>query len=635
MEQGINRSKVETMQPKDDLSQAALGSPRQNSIVARRNRPLPRLWRFIRRTWFWIFLITLAVSAWSNPAVLNVILIGLSFVFRLLFAVVFIVIQFGALFWFMSQTKVEIIRPGDPKSLTFEDYKGQDRLVEMVKQWLSLLYDRTEFQKMGGRFINGLLLYGPPGTGKTLLAKCMAGEAGVAFLSVEGSGFRGMFWGMDVLRMISFIRKARKLAREYGACIAFIDEIDAVGASRGGVMGGGRQVGAGMGGMMGGGTGALTRLLYEMDGVEEKTRKERWIAKWYQLRGKQPPPRNWHVLFMGSTNRPDVLDAALTRPGRFDRTIEVGRPDKTGRREIVKYYLSKIAHDESVDVEAIVQDTAWATPAKIMAAITKDAVRLALFDGRHKVSQRDIDQAFQEQAYGLEKPIEEMPEDQRRQIAYHEAGHAVALHYYRPQKRIVRATIVGRGSGVLGYVQPADKFEEYARPLRTIVSDIMVSLAGHVAVKVFLEEYWTGAYGDFTKVREHIKHLAMLGQFGPPVSDPFSMKLDIGENNPYARFWQRCEQAMEKFIRIHAAEVRAVAEALLEKESLTGEEVLTMMEQARHAAEAGDGETGYPVNGHEPQVVLPDPQEETEPADVPVDSPMEAPVLEGETVSEE
>jgi cell division protease FtsH len=358
-----------------------------------RKQPKRHPIRILRRYWLPILLLVLVYSAWTNPVVLNWALVGLSFAFRLLFAVLFMIVQFGALFWFMSQTKIEIIRPGDPKTVTFDDYKGQDRLVEMVKQWLSLLYDRTEFQKMGGRFINGLLLYGPPGTGKTLLAKAMAGEAGVAFLSVEGSGFRGMFWGMDVLRMISFIRKARKLAREYGACIAFIDEIDAVGASRGGVMGG-QQVGMGRGGMMGGGTGALTRLLYEMDGVEEKTRWERWMGKLYQLTGQKPPPRDWHVLFMGSTNRPDVLDPALTRPGRFDRTLEVSAPDKTGRREIVKYYLDQIAHDESVDIEAIVQDTAWATPAKIMAAITKDAVRLALFDGRNRVAQRDIDQAF-------------------------------------------------------------------------------------------------------------------------------------------------------------------------------------------------------------------------------------------------
>jgi cell division protease FtsH len=560
--------------------------PKRQDIAFRRNRPLGRVWRFFRRTWFWILLAVWIYFAITNREVLNASLIGLGFVFQFVFAILFVIIQFGAIFWFMSQTKVEVIRPGDPKTVTFADYKGQERLVEMVRQWLSLLSDRGDFQRMGGRFINGLLLYGPPGTGKTLLAKCMAGEADVAFISVEGSGFRGMFWGMDVLRMISFIRRARKLAREYGACIAFIDEIDAVGMSRGGVMGGRGPVGMGMGGMMGGGTGALTRLLYEMDGVEDKTRSERIVAKINQLLRRPIPPRNWHVLFMGSTNRPDVLDPALTRPGRFDRMLEVSPPDKTGRREIVNYYLSKIKTDDTVDIEAIVQDTAWATPAKIMAAITKDAVRLALFDGRSAVGQKDIDQAFQEQAFGLERPIEEMEESQRRQIAYHEAGHAIAFHYFRPEKRIVRATIIGRGSGTLGYVQPVAKYEEYARPLRTIAADIMVSLAGHVATKVFLGEYWTGAYSDFDKVRNDVAHLAALGYFGPPLRGAEAVYGTDYRSKEIEHFWQQLEEQCELFIHAHAAEVEAIAQSLLEKESLSGEEVIRIIENAIESARA-------------------------------------------------
>src|SRR5208282_5584186 len=198
------------------------------------------------------------------------------------------------------------------------------------------------FLRMGGRYINGLLLYGEPGTGKTMLAKAMAGEAGVAFISMEGSGFRNMFWGVDTLKMMWFVRKARKMARRYGAAIAYIDEIDAVGASRGGVMGGrgGPGGGGGMGGMGGmlgmGGSGALTRLLYEMDGLGVRTPIERLRAKAAKLFGRKPPQRNWHVLFMGSTNRPDVLDPALVRPGRFDQLIQVNPPDKAGRREIVQ-----------------------------------------------------------------------------------------------------------------------------------------------------------------------------------------------------------------------------------------------------------------------------------------------------------
>ena len=194
--------------------------------------------------------------------------------------------------------------------------------MELVKQWISLLADRHDFVKMGGQYINGLMLTGEPGTGKTMLAKAMAGEAGIAFMSVEGSGFRGMFWGMDTLKMMGFVRKARKLAREYGACIAYIDEIDAVAMSRSGVQGSNQNMATGgmMGGMMM--NGALTRLLYEMDGIAEPGRVEKWKAKIAAMRGKPPPQRDWHVLFMGSTNRPDVLDPALLRPGRLIRSFK-------------------------------------------------------------------------------------------------------------------------------------------------------------------------------------------------------------------------------------------------------------------------------------------------------------------------
>ncbi len=525
----------------------------------------------------WVTLNGIVYWAIISPDVLGVVLFVLRYAFQIAFAIGFAVIQFVAIFWFMSQTRVVVILPGDPKQITFDDYKGQPNLLKMVRQWISLLSDREQFQRMGGQFINGLLLYGEPGTGKTLLAKAMAGEAGIAFISIEGSGFRGMFWGIDTLRMIQFVRRARRLAREYGSCIAYIDEIDAVGMSRGGVMGGGGMMGMGMGA----GSGALTRLLYEMDGIGEQTRWEKLRARWYQLRKKPLPPRDWHILFMGSTNRPDVLDPALTRPGRFDRTIVVNKPDRTGRREIVKYYLGKIKTDETVDVEAIISDTAWATPARIMSAISKDAVRLALFDGRESVSQEDIELAFQEQALGLENPIEEMEEDQRRQVAYHEAGHAVIQYHLRPEERIVRVSIIRRSSA-LGYVLPVPNYDMYAEPLRNFVADILVSMAGHVSTKLFLGEYWTGATGDFGNVRGRIWQLAHFGYFGPPLD----MHEGVGEglmnrrNEIIEGFWKRLEEKTAEILAAHASEVHAVAQALLEMGDMTGKQCIAIMHSA-------------------------------------------------------
>lgn len=337
----------------------------------------------------------------------------------------------------------------------------------------------------------------------------------------------------------------------------------------------------GMGGMMGmgAGTGALTRLLYEMDGINELSRWEKLRARWYQLRKKPVPPRDWHILFMGSTNRPDVLDPALTRPGRFDRTVVVNKPDRAGRREMVRYYLNKIKTDETVDIEAIVSDTAWATPARIMSAITKDAVRLALFDGRERVAQHDIELAFQEQAMGLENPIEEMQEDQRQQVAYHEAGHAVVQYYLRPDERIVRVSIVRR-SEALGYVLPVPNYDIYALPLRTFVADILVSMAGHVATKIFLGEYWTGATGDFQNVRARLWQLAHYGYFGPPLDMQQSHEMVKSKSEVVEKFWRKLEEQTERILSTHAAEVHAVARALLERNDLTGKECIEIIRAA-------------------------------------------------------
>lgn len=554
-------------------------------VVKQQRRLTKKMRQLIRKVVPLVVVAGAAVLIWSNETLLNIFLQLLGFVGQLLFAILFMLVQFGSLFWFMSRSKIERIRPEDPKIITFDDYWGQPRLKRLVRQWLGLLSDRQQFVEMGGRYINGLLLYGPPGTGKTMLAKAMAGEAGVAFLSIEGSGFRAMFWGVDVMKMIWFIRKARRLAQRYGAAIAYIDEIDAVGQSRGGVMGGGGgDGGAGMGGMMGAGTGALTRLLYEMDGIDSKTLKERLKGKLFQIMGKKPPDRNWHVLFMGSTNRPDVLDPALKRPGRFDQLIKVDLPDRTGRREIVEGYLRTVNHDDSVDIEAIVMNNRAATPAQIMAAITKDAVRIALFDHRSAVSQEDIEKAFLQQYTGIENPIEEMEDRQRWEVAVHEAGHAVAQHYLMPDTRIAHITIVRRGDA-LGFVLPMDEVEIFSQPLSRIVRDMMVCMAGQAAMRVILGESYTGASGgDYPMVRERLWRLYNEGYFGPPVVDWRTGRDSTGgavaDRDAQAalrRMWLDLQERTERLLRDHRAELLELAENLMDHNSLSTKQVLAIL----------------------------------------------------------
>jgi cell division protease FtsH len=280
---------------------------------------------------------------------------------------------------------------------------------------------------------------------------------------------------------------------------------------------------------------------------------------------------------MGSTNRPDVLYPALTRPGRFDRSIEVSFPDRTGRRAIVEYYLSRIKSDDSVDIEAIVADTPGYTPAQIMAAITKDAVRMAIFDNRNTVSQRDIDMAFAEQASGLENPIEELDPQQREQIAYHEAGHAVSIHYLFPDRRLVRATIIRR-SGALGHVRSVENIEKYARLLNEYVRQIMVSMAGDIAAKIWFKEPWTGAAGgmgsDYDHVRNLLFRLGEYGYFGPPVDNPMALYQD-----DMKRFWKDAEAKTERLLREHWAEVDAIAKALLEQDDIPGKDIVRIIQE--------------------------------------------------------
>jgi cell division protease FtsH len=549
---------------------------------------------FIKWTIIFSIISFVAIFASQGDVELGLVLSSLEAVFgiaiQILTLLMGIVLQFGLLFWFLSRPKVEIIKPGDDTTVTFDDYWGQPQLVALVKQWMSLLRDRKDFEKMGGKYISGLLLYGPPGTGKTMLAKAIAGESGMAFLSALGTSFQGMFWGMDILMVLRFSKWSRDLAKKYGACVAYIDEIDAIGMNRGGVRGGaGGGPGMMTGGMgMGLGMFALSTLLSQMDGMNGPSRGDKFKTKLWKLFGKKYViKRNWHVMWMGSTNRPDVLDPALTRSGRLDTKIEVSAPDRASRRLIIKGYLSRIKHDDSVDVEAIVADTAGMTPADIAGAITKDAVRIAFFDGRKLVAQKDINRAFMEQQDGMEMPLEEFDEDQRRVLAYHEAGHAVAMYYMAPEEKILRATINPLSSGVKGYVQSIDTVDQHVTPVKRIVYRIIISFAGRGAEKILSGEPYQSVGGDYPSVRGSLWMLIENGYFGPPiVGGPFGSSYDQyarDKEETLKRYWERMEDTTEKFLRRHWSEVMAVAEELLEKRTLSGNEVIAVIEANQNA----------------------------------------------------
>jgi len=573
----------------------AKNKPIKQKIDIPYNRPEQRLRRAIK-SFIKIFIlvsivVTIYLVATIDEVSLNAFFTAIGVIFQfaiqIMAVLMTIVLQFGLLFWFLSRPKAEIIRPGDNTTVTFDDYWGQPQLVKLVKQWMSLLRDRKDFEKMGGKYISGLLLYGPPGTGKTMLAKAIAGESGMAFISAQGTSFQGMFWGMDILIVLRFSKWARDLAKKYGACVAYIDEIDAIGMSRGGVRsGGGPTMTTGMGMGMGLGMMALSTLLSQMDGMNQMSRTDKFKVRLWRTFGKRyVPTKNWHVMWMGSTNRPDVLDPALTRSGRLDTKIAVEAPDRASRRLIIQGYLSKIHTDDSIDVEAIVSDTNGLTPADISGAITKDAVRLAFFDGRKKVSQKDIDKAFMEQHAGMEMPIEEFDEGQRRVLAYHEAGHAIAQYYMMPEQKIVRTTIVRLSTGSYGHMQPIDTVEQHIRPVKHLAYDIIVFMAGRESEKIYTGEMFQSVGGDYPGIRAMMWRLVENGFFGPPLAGgqmgPFGTSYDQflkGDESTLKKYWLVMEDATSKLLRRHWKELTALAEELLIRNTLSGKEVVEVIE---------------------------------------------------------
>src|SRR6266446_2768144 len=337
--------------------------------------------RFAKRRWIWLIL--LSVVLWyfffailptlsaPSPGTL------LAYVFQIGFAVIFIVIQFGALFWFLGRPRLYWVMPGET-GVNFDDYKGNPEVLEAAKRIVLLLQGVDEFKQMGGQAVRGLLLTGDPGTGKSYLAQCMSTEAGVPFAYASAASFRAMFIGMDVLMIKRLYGKARRLAREYGACVVFMDEIDAIGMSRSQRGGGTMAMGGGIFGAMGG-TGGLNELIMQMDPPNIETG---WFKKILRTLGLyHSRVQNEPVLTVGATNMPEALDAALLRPGRFDRQITVNPPTDKYRGEVIEYYLNKITHEPNISVPSLVARLVNYTPVAIK-HVVNEAVVIAHFEGR-------------------------------------------------------------------------------------------------------------------------------------------------------------------------------------------------------------------------------------------------------------
>ncbi len=555
-----------------------------------------KLARLIRRLLIAAFVIWVAVQALPpifalifSPELGPTIFQFLSIALYLFF---FIGFQFFLMYFFMARTRIYWVKPGET-GVSFKDYRGNPEVLEAAHRIVTLLRGAKEFKSMGGELTRGVLLIGPPGTGKSYLAQAISTEAGVPFGYLSAPSLTSVWMGMGNIKVMNLYRKARKLAREYGACILFIDEIDAIGGARSsslmgtGAAGMSRDSHAGersnvmMGGMgMGGGSGLLNELLLQMDPPPQETS---WWGKLLRAvglrKGKAEMPP---VLTMGATNLAESLDAALLRPGRFDRKIMVEAPDADGRREILEYYLSKVKH-EPMPIDRMISDTIGYTPVAVKYVIN-EAVIHAHFDGRQAINYWDFTRAREVHEWGLRQPIRNMSYEERRRIAYHEAGHAYAQAKLVTKRRIAKVTIVRHGNA-LGFVAQKPVEEYHTSTKEEILADIQVTLAARAVEEELLGIQMSGVTSDLQQATARAAYL--VGAFG--MDDSFFSYLVVGQQGMAqamvgGELKQRIEAILKhqydlvrKLIANNREAVTAIAEALILRNELTDIDVAEIL----------------------------------------------------------
>ena len=380
----------------------------------------------------------------------------------LLIGVVNALIYVSIIFGYFSRQKTKKIKGGNVQ-VRFDDVIGVDEAKEEAWEVVELLKDHARLKKVGGKVLRGILMQGPPGCGKTYLAKAIATEAGIPFLSLAASDFVEVFVGVGASRVRRLFRDARRLSYSNGACIIFIDELDAIGRARTFSWMGGQETNS-----------TLNSLLVEMDGLQEKAE---------------------NVIVIGATNAAeDVMDPALLRPGRFDRKIYVDRPNLEGREKVFKYYLSKVQYDPAIDVGRLARRAVMKTPAEIE-NIVKEAALIATRNKRDRVEYADMTDALERIELGV-KHRKHMTPEERKRVAYHESGHLVVLYMLHPTDDVFKASIIARGSA-LGVVHHNPREEMHTRSRDKLMADIQVSLAGYVAEKEVMGETSDGVASDF------------------------------------------------------------------------------------------------------------------------------------------
>ena len=452
--------------------------------------------------------------------------------------------------------------------ITFKDVAGQDEAKESLQEVVEFLHNPGKYVEIGAKLPKGALLVGPPGTGKTLLAKAVAGEAHVPFFSLSGSEFVEMFVGVGASRVRDLFEEAKKNA----PCIVFIDEIDAIGKSRDSHYGGGNDERE----------QTLNQLLAEMDGFDTSK----------------------GLLILAATNRPEVLDPALLRPGRFDRRVIVDRPDLKGRIDILKVHAKNVRLDDTVDFEAIALATSGAVGSDF-ANMVNEAAILAVKNGRHAVSQKDLLESVEVVLVGKEKKDRILSAQERRIVSYHEVGHALVSALQKDSEPVQKITIVPRTMGALGYVMQVPEEEKYLNTQKELEAMLVGYLGGRAAEEIVFDSVTTGASNDIEQATKVAR--AMITQYG--MSKKFGLMGLATQENQYlnGRAVLNCgdntatevdHEVMEllrvsyeeakRLISSHRKALDKIAAYLIRKETITGKEFMIIFRAVEKGMEVSD-----------------------------------------------
>ena len=460
-----------------------------------------------------------------------------------------------------GKSRAKLANPNG-KKVTFNDVAGLTEEKEELEEVVEFLKNPGRFIKIGARIPKGVLLVGPPGTGKTLLAKAVAGEANVPFFSISGSDFVEMFVGVGAARVRDLFAEAKK----HSPCIVFIDEIDAVARRRGSGLGGGHDERE----------QTLNQMLVEMDGFGV----------------------NEGIIMIAATNRVDILDPAILRPGRFDRKVGVGRPDVKGREDILKIHCRQKPLGDDVDLHEIARTTAGFVGADLENLMNEAAIQAAR-DDRAYIMKEDIDKSFIKVGIGTEKKSRVVPESERRITAYLESGHAILFHLLPDVGPVYTVSIIPTGTGAAGYTMPLPENDNVFMTRGKMIQDIMVSLGGRIAEELILDDITTGASQDIKQVTQYAR--AMVTKFGMSdelglinydsgEGDEVFLGKEIGQQRPYGENTQtvidqevkkivnKCYKDAKAMIEEHIDVLHKCAALLLEKERINRAEFEALFE---------------------------------------------------------